>query len=59
MAESRRIFRGWIRRSTLKHCDYDRNLDEPCGQPAVIKVRLGKHVMWMCAQLSVGPLIVA
>jgi hypothetical protein len=30
-----------------KHfCEYDHNLDEPCGKPAVIKV-LG---MWMCAE---------
>lgn len=34
----------------MKHCEYDHNLDEKCGQPAVIKVRIGKHVMWMCAQ---------
>jgi hypothetical protein len=30
-----------------KHfCEYDHNLDEACGKPAVIKV-LG---MWMCAE---------
>jgi hypothetical protein len=27
------------------HCEYDHNLDEPCGAPATIKV-IG---MWMCA----------
>lgn len=31
-------------------CEYDHNLDEQCGKPATIRVRLGRHVMWMCAE---------
>ena len=34
----------------MNHCEYDYGLDEePCGEPATIKVRIGDDVLWMCA----------